>query len=214
MTRAVFAGVLFLTVVYAGVAWAMGVAVGTNQVAAVAADPDGGLPFSVLEQRLGGFLTPLAQMMLILAIVTSLLAFHNVVARYVFAMAREGVLPAGLARSGSGTGSAPHWRVAAPDRDRRGGGGRLRGTARRPGGHPVHLAVDAGRARAAVPAAGRLRRGDRRAERAAVRVGIGTSVLAPLCGVILGSVVLGAMVINVGSLLGAEPGSMSPTCYR
>src|SRR4029453_13770981 len=68
----------------------------------------GGLPYSILEQRIGGFMTPVANAMLIFAIITSLLAFHNVIARYAFAMAREGVLPIGLARTSSGT------RVNAP----------------------------------------------------------------------------------------------------
>src|SRR4029453_15731224 len=62
----------------------------------------GGLPYSILEQRIGGFMTPVANAMLIFAIITSLLAFHNVIARYAFAMAREGVLPHALARSSSG----------------------------------------------------------------------------------------------------------------
>ncbi|MDG4810505.1 APC family permease [Micromonospora sp. WMMD1120] len=211
VTRAVFAGVLFLTVVYAGTAWAMGVAVGTDRVAAVAADPEGGLPFSVLERGLGGFLTPLAQMMLILAIVTSLLAFHNVVARYVFAMAREGVLPAALARSGSGT------RVSAPV------GGSLLQTGIAAVVVVVFAALHADPVAtlftwlstlgalgllclllAASVAAVGARNG------VLSRVGAGTSVIAPLCGVVLGAVVLGAMVVNVGSLLGAAEGSWSP----
>ncbi|TYC22073.1 APC family permease [Micromonospora sp. MP36] len=211
VTRAVFAGVLFLTVLYAVAAWAMGVAVGPDKVAAVAGDPDGGLPFAVMEQRLGGFMTPLAQMMLIFAIVASLLAFHNVVARYAFAMAREGVLPAALARSGSGT------RVSAPV------GGSLLQTGIAAVVVVVFAALHADPVAslftwlstlgalgllclllAASVAAIGARRG------LLSDVGVGTSVVAPLCGVVLGAVVLGAMVINVGSLLGTAPGSLSP----
>ncbi|SCL56349.1 amino acid/polyamine/organocation transporter, APC superfamily [Micromonospora citrea] len=211
ITRAVFAGVLFLTVVYAGVAWAMGVAVGPDQVAAVAADPNGGLPFSVLEQRLGGLMTPLAQMMLIFAIVTSLLAFHSVAARYAFAMAREGVLPAALARSGSGT------RVSAPV-----GGSLLQtGIAVAVVGVFAVLRADpmatlftwlstlgalgllcllVSASVAAMASRTRLLAG----------AGVLTSVIAPLFGVVFGVVVLAAMVVNVGSLLGAASGSLSP----
>jgi amino acid transporter len=212
VTRGVFAGVLFLTVVYAGAAFAMGVAVGPDDVASVAADPNGGLPFSIMEQHIGSFMTPLSQTVLIFAIITSLLAFHNVIGRYTFGMAREGVLPAALAKAGSGT------RVNAPV------GGSLLQTVvavivvslfALSGADPVaglftwlstlgaisllclllaaSLATMAyfSRSRNAYP-------------------GAWSAVIAPLLGVVTGAVVLFAMVINVGSLLGAAPGSVSP----
>ncbi|MEU1860476.1 APC family permease [Micromonospora aurantiaca (nom. illeg.)] len=103
--RATVGGVLLLGGVYAVASWAMGVAVGPRAVAAVAAD--GGLPFSVLG-RLGGWLVVLAEVLLIAAIVTSMLVFHHTVARYVFAMSREQVLPGRLAQSSTGR------QVAAP----------------------------------------------------------------------------------------------------
>ncbi|MGS2619357.1 APC family permease [Micromonospora sp. LZ34] len=211
LTRAVFAGVLVLTVVYAVAAWAMGVALGPDQVAAVSADPAGGLPFSILEQRLGGFMTPLAQMLLIFAIIASMLAFHNVAARYAFGMAREGVLPPALARAGSGT------RLSAPV-----GGSLLQSSvalvvvaaAAILGADPVAglftwsstlgalglLCLLLAASAAAVASRTRLLSG----------VGVLTSVTAPLCGLALGVIVLATMVVNVGSLVGAAPGFPTP----
>ena len=212
VTNSVFFGVCFLAVVYAGTAWAMGVAVGPDQVAAVAGDPAGGLPYSILEQRIGGFMTPVANAMLIFAIITSLLAFHNVIARYAFAMAREGVLPVGLARTSSGT------RVHAPV-----GGSILQtviavvvvGVFALAGADPVTtlftwlstlgalglLCLLIAASVAAMAYFARAR---------GTRPKAWSSVIAPLLGIVLGLVVLGAMVVNVDSLLGTEPESLSP----
>jgi amino acid transporter len=212
VTRSVFSGVLTLAVVYAGAAWAMGNATGPDQVAAVAADPEGGLPFSIMEQQVGEFMTPLAQTILIFAIVTSLLAFHNVLARYAFAMAREGVLPVVLARTGSAV------RVSAPV-----GGSLLQSAiavvvvlvAALAGTDPLAglftwlstlgalglLCLLLAASVAAMTYFARVR---------GRRVSAWTSVIAPLMGIVLGLLVLGAMVVNVGSLLGAASGSLAP----
>lgn len=209
--RATIGAVLVLGGVYALGAWAMGVAVGSDAVGEVAADPAAGLPFSVLE-RLGGWWVALAELVLILAIVTSKLVFHNVVARYVFALAREGVLPAGLARTGSTT------RVSAPR------GGSLTQTAvasvvvgafALAGADPIavmftwlstlgamgllSLLLAASVAAMTAPASVR-----------GPRPGVWEWRLAPVLGVLGGLVLLGLMVGNVGSLLGAVPGSLYP----
>lgn len=212
VTRSVFGGVLFLPVLYAAVSWAMGVAVGPGQVGEVAADSGGRLVFSIMDKRIGGFLTPLTQTMLIFAIVTSLLAFHNVVARYAFAMAREGVLPAMLAHAGRGT------RASAPV-----GGSLLQtgiavsvvGAAAVGNADPLAtlftwlstlgalglLCLLLAASVAAIASRARLS-GSRRSA--------SLSLIASILGVIFGVVILAAMMINVGSLLGAPPGSLSP----
>ncbi|MBM7086909.1 APC family permease [Micromonospora humidisoli] len=209
--RATITAVLTLGGVYAGAAWAMGVAVGPQSVATRAADPSSGLPFTILEAA-GGMWVGIGGLVLVLAIVTSMLAFHNVIARYVFAMAREGVLPTGLAHTGSTT------RVNAP----RGGSLTQTGTAALvvaafavAGVDPVAvmftwlstlgalgllcLLLAASIAALAAPPAVRGQ-----------RAGIWQWRVAPVLGVLGGSVVLVAMVGNVGSLLGAVPGSPYP----
>lgn len=209
--RATLGGVAVLGGVYALAAWAMGVAVGPAAVAEAAADPAAGLPFAVLE-RLGGGWVLLAELMLVFAIVTSMLAFHSVVARYVFAMAREGVLPAGLAHTGSAT------RVSAP----RGGSLTQTGIASVvvgafafSGADPIAvmftwlstlgamgllcLLLAASVAAMTAPAGVR-----------GPQAGAWEWRLAPALGLLGGSVVLVLMVGNVGSLLGAAPGSPYP----
>jgi amino acid transporter len=212
VTRGVLACAFSLPLIYAGTAFAMGVAVGPDEVGAVAADPNGGLPFSIMEQHIGGFMTPLAQTVLIFAIVTSLLAFHNVIARYTFGMAREGVLPAALAKAGSGT------RVNAPV-----GGSLLQSAVAAvvvgafivAGVDPVTglftwlstlgaLSLLCLLLAASLAAMAYFSRG------ASAYPGAWTAVVAPLLGIVTGTVVLVAMIVNVGSLLGAAPGSVSP----
>ncbi|MBO4210522.1 APC family permease, partial [Micromonospora echinofusca] len=209
--RATIGGVLVLGGVYAVAAWAMGVAVGPESVAGVAADPAGGLPFAVLE-RLGVWWGVVGGLVLIAAVITSMLAFHAVVARYVFAMAREKVLPSGLAQAGGGV------RVRAP----RGGSLAQTGVAvlvvgafAVGGADPVAtvftwlstlgamgllcLLVAASVAALRAPASVR-----------GPRAGVWRWRLAPVLGVLGGLVVLAVMVGNVGSLLGAVPGSWYP----
>lgn len=212
VTRAVFAGVLTLAVVYSLAAWVMGVSVGTDQVAAAAADPAAGLPFSVMERTIGGFMTPVVQTILIFAIITSMLAFHNVVARYAFAMAREGVLPVALARTGSGI------RVSAPV------GGSILQTVIAllvvtafavAGADPVARMFTWLSTLGAMGLLSLLLLSSVAAMAYFSRMGAGrpsllTTLFAPLAGVLLGAIVLGAMLINVDSLLGTEPGSWSP----
>ncbi|MFJ6200137.1 APC family permease [Micromonospora sp. NPDC092111] len=211
ISRATITVVVVLGGVYAAASWAMGVAVGPHAVAVRAADPSSGLPFVVLE-RAGGIWVGVAGLMLVFAIVTSMLAFHNVIARYVFAMAREGVLPAGLAHTGSTT------RVSAP----RGGSLAQSGVAAvvvgafaAAGVDPVGvmftwlstlgaigllcLLLAASVAALTAPA---VVRGQ--------RAGLWQWKVAPVLGVLGGSVVLVAMVGNVASLLGAVPGSPYP----
>ncbi|MEU4645684.1 APC family permease [Micromonospora sp. NPDC023814] len=211
VSRATTAGVVVLGGVYAVAAWAMGVAVGPGAVAEVAADPAGGLPFSVLE-RLGGGWVVLAELMLVFAIVTSMLAFHAVLARYVFAMAREGVLPVGLARGGSAT------RVSAP----RGGSLAQTGVATVvvgafafSGADPVAAMFTWLSTLGAMGLLCLLLAASVAAFRApdsvrGPRPGVWEWRLAPALGVLGGLVVLALMLGNVSSLLGAAPRSLYP----
>ncbi|MEU7802635.1 APC family permease [Micromonospora arborensis] len=209
--RSTIAGVVVLGGVYAVAAWAMGVAVGTQAVAEAAADPTAGLPFSVLE-RIGGGWVPLAELVLILAIVTSMLAFHSVVARYVFAMSREGVLPAGLAHTGSAT------RVSAP----RGGSLTQTGIATLvvsafalSGADPIAVMFTWLSTLGAMGLLCLLLAASVSAMTASAHVrgpqaGAWEWRFAPALGVLGGSVVLLLMGSNVSSLLGAAPGSLYP----
>jgi amino acid transporter len=108
VSRATFAALAFLGGFYAVSSWAMAVAVGPNRIVNVARDPQAGLPFSVLEQVFGPAAAWLGKVLLITSIFAAMLSFHNTVARYLFALGREHVLPGWLARIRTGTrGGAP-----------------------------------------------------------------------------------------------------------
>jgi amino acid transporter len=116
--RASFAALGFIGLFYAVSAWAMATATGTQTVGtganaapgvvAVARDPNSGIPFSILQEHYGSLLSTVAQLMLLTSILAAMISFHNSVARYVFGMARERVLPAALGRIRPGArGGAP-----------------------------------------------------------------------------------------------------------
>ncbi|MFI5497140.1 APC family permease [Actinoplanes sp. NPDC051859] len=213
VTRSVRAGIVSLAVLYAVAAFAMGVAVGPDQVAAVAADPAGGLPFAVLD-RMGSVMTPVAQLVLVLAILTSAVAFHGVIARYVLGIAGESVLPSRLAHSTSRT------RVGAPV-----GGSVLQSVIAAAtivgfavmGADPQAtmfawlstlgamglLALLVAASLAARYHFYRLEPGQRPG-------GWWTAVAAPLAGVLCGLVVLVLIILNAGTQLGTAPGSWAP----
>jgi amino acid transporter len=84
-------------VVYAASAWAMAVRAGEAHVVAAAVAQGPGLLFG-----LGGGPLPLAaQWLFLTSLFAAMLAFHNTVWRYAFALGREGVLPGALSRTGS-----------------------------------------------------------------------------------------------------------------
>jgi amino acid transporter len=107
-----FTGIGFLGVFYAVTAWAYALASGTSKVVGVAQDalvhPQTSGPFAFLEHTYGLGAQSLAQFLLITSILAALSAFHATVARYVFGLSREHVLPPSWALVSSGsTGGAP-----------------------------------------------------------------------------------------------------------
>ncbi len=98
--RATAASLGFLGIFYAISAWALAVGVGPARIVAVAQDPASGIPFSILSADLGLFGPPIAAAglaLLALSVLGAMIALHQAVARYVYALAREHVLPARLA---------------------------------------------------------------------------------------------------------------------
>jgi amino acid transporter len=107
VTAATFGALGFVGVFYALSSWALAVAVGPANVQS-ATDTDPELPMTVLKDHYGNPMVWIATLLLISSILAAMLSFHNGVARYVFGMAREHVLPRSLARIGSGVhGGAP-----------------------------------------------------------------------------------------------------------
>jgi amino acid transporter len=206
--RAMLAAIAFGSLSYAAGAWAMAVHAGLGRLDRVAADAAQG-PLQTLTRVFGPGIGLLATGLLATSVIAAMASFHAAGSRYLFAMAREGVLPARLATVGkTGDGGTP---VAAS----------LIQTAL------AALVLAAFTAAGADPLAGMftwlstlgavmlltlLVAGSWAALRFhASGQGGADSVwvrrIAPVCGSALGAVLITMMLSNLGSLLGLPPGS-------
>ncbi|GGX10367.1 APC family permease [Streptomyces lomondensis] len=104
--RVMFLAVGGVAVFFALSSWALTVATGPAAIVGTAQEQSAGLLFSLTESRLGGTFTDVLHVLFVTGMFAALLSFHNVVARYAFAMGREGLLPAAFGRT-SGTSGAP-----------------------------------------------------------------------------------------------------------
>jgi amino acid transporter len=95
-----FAGLVVLGVLFAGSAWAMAAATGTGQLTDVTTE----VFFGTLEQRLGLLVLILAELLLVTSMLAAMISVHQTVARYVFVLARERLLPRGSGRVRRGRG--------------------------------------------------------------------------------------------------------------
>ena len=116
VARATFIAVGLIAVFYALSSWLVGVAAGFNTIVdpnalveagyATAGSPD---PTTVLfiagAQRLGALWATVAALLFATSLFAALLSFHNAVARYIFAISREGVIPSVFDRVHPRTGA-------------------------------------------------------------------------------------------------------------
>ncbi|WP_159945275.1 MULTISPECIES: APC family permease [unclassified Nocardiopsis] len=105
--RATYTAVLVIGGFYTLVSWALVMAVGAGNARAAAVDDIDGLVFSVAERYAGTPLAAALQILLLTSLFTALLAFHNTVARYVYALGGRGGALAPLGRAHPVHGS-PH----------------------------------------------------------------------------------------------------------
>ncbi|MFJ9539415.1 APC family permease [Streptomyces sp. NPDC101225] len=116
--RVMFYAVGGVAVFFALSSWALSVAAGPSKVVGVAQKESAGMLFSLTDSRLGPAFTDVLHVLFVTGMFAAMLSFHNVVARYTFAMGREGLLPRAFGRttgsSGApGTGSLLQTAVAA-----------------------------------------------------------------------------------------------------
>lgn len=97
IARATYISVAIITVFYAFSAWAMMIGTGPSQIIGASRDMGPELLFAFLGQNVGTMMADIAQVLFLTSLFASLLAFHNAVARYIFSLARENVLPQRLA---------------------------------------------------------------------------------------------------------------------
>jgi amino acid transporter len=100
VTRASFAALLFLGTLYTVSAWAIAASTGADRVATASTD----LIFGVLDVHYGRWPMLLAQLLLVSSILAAMISFHQTIARYLFVLTRERLLPPwmGLVRRRSG----------------------------------------------------------------------------------------------------------------
>ncbi|GAA1720249.1 APC family permease [Isoptericola hypogeus] len=107
--RATFLAVGVIGVFYAISAWALALAVGVDKILDPAgiAPEEAGPPlfFGFVAEHLGTLWVDLMSVLFITSLFAALVSFHNAVARYLFSLGREGVLPGRLAGVRAGHGA-------------------------------------------------------------------------------------------------------------
>ncbi|MFJ9613439.1 APC family permease [Streptomyces noursei] len=94
--RATYAAILVIGVFYSFTAWAIVVGAGVDAVVGAAQAAPEGLVLTLTRSYVGFVWADIVQLLLITSQFACVLAFHNVVTRYRFALSRAGALPASL----------------------------------------------------------------------------------------------------------------------
>ncbi|MFI5779674.1 APC family permease [Nocardia sp. NPDC051570] len=87
---ATYVAVTAIGLVYAIASWAVVLAFGDDEVTAAASADPVGLTFTAAERFLGGPASDVLRIMLVTSLFAALLAFHNAIVRYLYALARDG----------------------------------------------------------------------------------------------------------------------------
>ncbi|ROZ89060.1 APC family permease [Gordonia sp. OPL2] len=104
---ATYVAVGTIGVLYAVASWAVVLAFGSDQVQAAAQADPANLTFTATSVFLGSAASDVMMVMLVTSLFAALLAFHNAIARYTFALSRTGYAPRRLMRVHARHGS-PH----------------------------------------------------------------------------------------------------------
>jgi amino acid transporter len=103
--RATLIAICIIAVFYAFSAWAMVMGEGPSNVVARSQEFGPDLMFVFFAERAGTWFVNLANLLFITSLFAALVAFHNIVARYFFALGREKVIPQWLSRTGARSGA-------------------------------------------------------------------------------------------------------------
>ncbi|MGI5238861.1 APC family permease [Dactylosporangium sp. CA-139066] len=101
---ATYISVALIAGLYAFSAWAMTVAVGPDRIVAAAREQGPEVVFNLAAVQLGGPAADAGRTLLVTSALAAMISFHNLIARYAFALGREQVLPGWLgstSRSGA-----------------------------------------------------------------------------------------------------------------
>ncbi|GAA4263747.1 APC family permease [Dactylosporangium darangshiense] len=105
--RATYLALLVIGLLYSASSWAMSVAAGPEQIVDRARKDSTELMFNLVSPYLHRLWLDVGHILFVTSLFAALLAFHNTVARYSFALGRERVLPAWL--GSTGRNNAPTW---------------------------------------------------------------------------------------------------------
>lgn len=102
-----YIGVALIGLFYTFSSWSIVTAYGPGAIMKAAQDNISGLTFATADQYAGGGIKETMNVLLVTSLFAVLLAFHNAIARYLFSLGRESVLPArfGLVHEGH---KSPH----------------------------------------------------------------------------------------------------------
>lgn len=101
--RATYTSITAIGIILGVTTWAVVSATGVAQAQATAQEhlPTGDLIFMLSQQYLGGPLTTVMMILLLVSLFAAMLAFHNSATRYLYSLGRAGILPRALARTRS-----------------------------------------------------------------------------------------------------------------
>ncbi|MBT2386446.1 APC family permease [Streptomyces sp. ISL-11] len=105
VARVTFIAVGFVALFFAVSSWALSVAAGPGDIIGLSQEQGPNLLFALTENRLGGAFADVMHVFYVTGMFAAMLSFHNVVARYAFAMGREGLLPAAVGRTAKASGA-------------------------------------------------------------------------------------------------------------
>jgi len=105
IARATHWAVIIPGVLMAGSAWAISVAAGPGNVVAAAQKEKTNLVFALVGPHVPAILVQIGYVLFLTSVFAALLAFHAAVARYQFALGREGILPGAWGRTHPRTGA-------------------------------------------------------------------------------------------------------------
>jgi amino acid transporter len=102
---ATYAALGLMTLLYAGASWAMSVTAGPDKIVDAAREHPTDLMFTLATPYLGDWVAITGAVLFVSSMFAGLLAYHNAVARYAFALGREQVLWSGFGRTALRTGA-------------------------------------------------------------------------------------------------------------
>lgn len=102
---ATYVALVVISALYALSSWALTVPVGVDRIVDASREQGPELLFALAGQHLGPTIATIGSVLFVTSIVAAMIAFHNTIARYIFALGRENVLPAGFARTNPPTGA-------------------------------------------------------------------------------------------------------------